>query len=144
MPGPARNSVREKPQTIIKSRRNIGVRTSFKFLTLEKSAAVMAQTEEDFATTFNIAVHGGLDKVLGQSGAQAVLLHMKMAHGLPDPVEFHKKLLALFGPPATLSLERAIVKDLAQRLKWSLEVLSIEGAFDFNATMRAVEKGAKV
>jgi hypothetical protein len=99
--------------------------------------------DEDFATSFNNAVHGGLDKVLGQSGAQAVLLHMKMANGLPDAVEFHKKLLALFGPPATLSLERAIVKDLATRLTWSLEVLNIEGAFDFNATMRAVEKGVK-
>jgi len=98
---------------------------------------------EDFATTFNSAVHGALDKILGQSGTEAVLSHMKMAYALPDPVEFHKKLLALFGPQGTLSLERAIVKDLARRLKWSLDVLKIEGAFDFNATMRAVEKGVK-
>jgi hypothetical protein len=42
-----------------------------------------------------------------------------------------------------LSLERAIVKDLATRLKWSLDLIDIEGAFDFDATMRAVEKGAK-
>ncbi len=98
---------------------------------------------EEFSITFNDAVHGGLDKVLGQSGSAAVLSHMKMTDNLPDVVEFHKRLLALFGKQATLSLERAIVKDLATRLKWSLDVLQIEGAFDFNATMRAVEKGVK-
>jgi len=98
---------------------------------------------EDFATSFNYAVHGGLDKVLGQSGTAAVLSHMKMARGLPEPGEFHKKLLALFGKQGTISLERAIVRDLAVRLKWSLDLLDIEGAFDFDETMRAVEKGAK-
>jgi hypothetical protein len=98
---------------------------------------------EDFATSFNFAVHGGLDKVLGQSGTAAVLSHMKMAHNLPEPGEFHRKLLALFGAQGTLSLERAVVKDLATRLKWSLDLLNIEGAFDFDATMRAVEKGSR-
>jgi hypothetical protein len=98
---------------------------------------------DDFATSFNNAVHGGLDKVLGQSGTAAVLLHMKMARGLPKPGEFHKRLLALFGPQGTLSLERAIVRDLATRLQWSLDLLSIEGAFDFDAVMHAVEKGEK-
>jgi hypothetical protein len=98
---------------------------------------------EDFATSFNYSVHGGLDKVLGQSGTAAVLSHMKMSRGLPEPGEFHKKLLALFGKQGTISLERAIVRDLAIRLKWSLDLLDIEGAFDFDETMRAVEKGAK-
>ncbi|HEY4700050.1 MAG TPA: hypothetical protein VIH27_06770 [Nitrososphaerales archaeon] len=98
---------------------------------------------EYFATSFNISVHHGLDKILGQSGTEAVLLHMKMTNRLPAPAEFHKKLLALFGLPGTLSLERAIVKDLATRLKWSLDLLKIEGIFDFNAIMSAVEKGAK-
>ena len=88
-------------------------------------------------------MHAGLDKVLGQSGTAAVLSHMQMTGDLPDTAEFHKKLLALFGAQGTLSLERAIVKDLATRLKWSLEVLKIEGAFDFNATMRAVESGSR-
>ena len=100
--------------------------------------------EEDFATTFASAVRGGLDKVLGQSGAAAVLSHMTVASStFPDPAEFHKKLLALFGPQATLSLERAIVKDLMRRLKWALELLSIEGAFDFSATMHKIQKRAK-
>jgi hypothetical protein len=99
--------------------------------------------DEDFATSFDFAVHGGLDKVLGQSGTAAVLFHLKGGSGLPKPGEFHSRLLALFGPQGTLSLERAIVKDLALRLKWSLDVLDIEGAFDFDATMRAVERGAK-
>jgi hypothetical protein len=43
----------------------------------------------------------------------------------------------------TLSLERAIVKDLAVRLRWSLTVLKMEESFDFSATMRAIEKGVK-
>jgi hypothetical protein len=98
---------------------------------------------EEFAATFTIAVHGGLDKVLGQSGADAVLMHMKMTDDLPDPAEFHRKLLALFGAQGTLSLERAIVKDLAARLRWSLSVLKLEDAFDFSATMRAIEKGSR-
>jgi len=98
---------------------------------------------EDFPTTFANAVHGGLDKVLGQSGAAAVLSHMKMTSSLPDPAEFHKKLLALFGEKATLSLERAIVKDLVRRLKWALELLSIEGPFDFSATMLKIQKSVK-
>jgi hypothetical protein len=98
---------------------------------------------DDFATTFTSAVHGGLDKVLGQSGTEAVLVHMKMTNNLPDVIEFHKKLLALFGVQGTLSLERAIVKDLALRLKWSLALLNIEDTFDFHATMLALEKGAQ-
>lgn len=103
-----------------------------------------ANTEtEDFPTTFANAVRGGLDKVLGQSGAAAVLSHMKMTSSLPDPTEFHKKLLALFGEQATLSLERAIVRDLVRRLKWALELLSIEGTFDFSATMLKIRKSVK-
>jgi hypothetical protein len=98
---------------------------------------------EDFAATFRNAVHGGLDKVLGQSGTEAVLVHMKMTNNLPDPAEFHKKLLALFGAQGTLSLERAIVRDLATRLRWSLALLKMEDSFDFSATMRALERGAK-
>jgi len=98
---------------------------------------------EDFATTFTNAVHGGLDKVLGRSGTEAVLVHIKMTDNLPDSAVFHKKLLALFGVQGTLSLERAIVKDLAIRLKWSLDVLEIEGTFDFNATMLTIEKDLK-
>ena len=84
-----------------------------------------------------------MDKVLGQSGADAVLMHMKMTDNLPDPAEFHRKLLALFGAQGTLSLERAIVKDLAIRLRWSMAVIGKEDSFDFSATMRAIEKGVK-
>lgn len=102
-----------------------------------------ATSAEDFAISFRISVHAGLDKVLGQSGTAAVLTNMQMTGDLPDTAQFHKKLLALFGAQGTLSLERAIVKDLATRLKWSLEVLKIEGAFDFDATMRAVQGGSK-
>lgn len=98
---------------------------------------------EDFASTFSNAVHGGLDKVLGQSGAAAVLTNLKMTSRLPDPAEFHKKLLTLFGKEATLSLERAIVRDLVTRLKWALDLLSVEGPFDFNAAMLKIKKGMK-
>jgi hypothetical protein len=102
-----------------------------------------ASDREEFADTFANAVHGGLDKVLGKSGTEAVLLHMKMTNNLPDAAEFHKKLLALFGAQGTLSLERAIVKDLAIRLRWSLALLKMEDSFDFSATMRAIEKGVR-
>jgi hypothetical protein len=95
----------------------------------------------DFASAFTSAVHGGLDKVLGKSGTEAVLIHLKMNNNLPDPAEFHKKLLALFGAQGTLSLERAIVKDLAIRLSWSFALLNIESGFDFSETLRAIEKG---
>ena len=98
---------------------------------------------EDFVTMFTISVHGGLDKVLGRSGTEAVLVHMKMTDNLPDSAVFHKKLLALFGVQGTLSLERAVVKDLAIRLKCSLEVLEIEGNFDFQGTMLSMEKNSK-
>lgn len=98
---------------------------------------------EDFAATFANAVHGGLDKILGQSGTAAVLSHLKMTNDLPDPTEFHNKLLALFGAKATLSLERAIVKDLVRRLKWALDLLSIESTFDFNAIVRAIQTKGK-
>ena len=105
-----------------------------------KSALLTAEKKE-FAPSFLDAVHGGLDKVLGVSGTASVLFHMKMTADLPDPVEFHSKLLAIFGEKGTLSLERAIVKDLALRLRWSLDLMKIEGAFDFKATMTAMEKG---
>ncbi|HEV2389877.1 MAG TPA: hypothetical protein VGS04_04050 [Nitrososphaerales archaeon] len=97
--------------------------------------------DQSFATAFNDSVHAGLDKVLGHSGTEAVLVHMKMADGLPDPVEFHTKLLALFGPAGTLSLEKAIVKNLA--LGKSFEILEIDGVLDFNATIGLVQKGAR-
>lgn len=106
------------------------------------SSPETSQTE-DFAATFNNAVHGGLDKILGHSGAAAVLSHLKMTNNLPDPAEFHKKLLALFGAKATLSLERAIVRDLVRRLKWALDLLNVEGTFDFNAIMLTIRTKAK-
>jgi hypothetical protein len=49
----------------------------------------------------------------------------------------------LFGARATLSLERAIVRDLAVRLNWSLDSSNIEGAFDFNETIDASREDAK-
>lgn len=102
---------------------------------------VVSQTDEIFATTFNDSVHAGLDKILGHSGTEAVLVHMKMADGLPDPVEFHVKLLALFGPAGTLSLEKAIVRHLTSGR--SLEVLEIDGVLDFNATINSARGGMK-
>jgi len=101
----------------------------------------VSQMDEIFATAFNDSVHAGLDKILGHSGTEAVLVHMKMADGLPDPMEFHIKLLALFGPEGTLSLERAIVKNLM--IGKSLEVLEIEGVLDFSATINSVRKGVR-
>jgi hypothetical protein len=68
---------------------------------------------------------------------------MKMTSSLPDPGEFHKKLLALFGEQATLSLERAIVRDLVRRLKWALELLNLESTFDFSAIMLKIKEGVK-
>lgn len=100
----------------------------------------MSQVDDLFATAFNDSVHAGLDKVLGHSGTEAVLVHMKMADGFPDPMEFHVKLLALFGPAGTLSLEKAIVKHLTTGR--SLEVLEIDGVLDFNATVSSVRRGA--
>jgi hypothetical protein len=61
----------------------------------------------------------------------------------PDPAEFHEKLLVLFGQQATLSLERAILKDIVKRLKWALELLSVDGPFDFSATMHKIQKRVK-
>jgi hypothetical protein len=84
-----------------------------------------------------------LDKVLGVSGTSAVLFHLKMTNKLPNPDEFDKRLLALFGVQGALSLERAILKDLATRLDWSLDLLSIEGAFDFDLTMHLLKKGVE-
>ena len=104
------------------------------------SASILPK--DDFAAIYANAVHGGLDKVLGHSGATAALYHTKMTNNLPDPAEFHKKLMALFGLQGTLSLERAIVKDLAMRLQWSLDLLNIEGSFDFDNTIHAVRAGA--
>jgi hypothetical protein len=98
---------------------------------------------EDFGVSFTSSVHGGLDKILGKSGADAVLAHMLMTNVLPDATVFHTKLLALFGVQGTLSLEKAIVKDLAMRLKWSLALLKMEGDFDFTMNMRALQEGAK-
>jgi hypothetical protein len=98
---------------------------------------------EGFATAFNSAVHGGMDKVLGQSGTEAVLSHMRMTNSLPDPAEFHKKLLVLFGVQGTLSLERAIVKDLLIRLHWALDLLNMQGSFDFDATMTKIVKSVR-
>lgn len=109
---------------------------------MAKSFTTSSETES-FADTFTGAVHGGLDKVLGQSGTEAVLIHMKMTNNLPDPDEFHKKLLALFGAQATLSLERAIVKHLAIRLRWSLTLLMMGDSFDFSAATREMQRGVK-
>jgi hypothetical protein len=104
----------------------------------------MTVKREEFGPSFADAVHGGLDKILGASGTASVLFHMKMIDDLPDPAEFHEKLRSIFGETGTLSLERAIVKDLAMRMRWSLDLMKIEGTFDFRATMAAIEKGVSV
>ena len=116
--------------------------SSFTSLTQGSPSSSLSATSdaEPFATSFVNSVHAGLDKVLGQSGTAAVLSHMKMSDNLSDPAEFHRKLLAPFGAQGTQSLERAIVKYLAIRLRLSLDVLKIEDEFDFNVTVRAVEK----
>ncbi|MDA4131812.1 MAG: hypothetical protein OK454_01625 [Thaumarchaeota archaeon] len=62
---------------------------------------------------------------------------------MPDATEFHRKLLALFGPQGTLSLERAIVKDLAIRIGSTAALMEMEEGLSFSATMRAMEKGAR-
>jgi hypothetical protein len=96
-----------------------------------------------FGPSYLEAVHGGLDKILGESGTASVLFYIKAVDEFPDPAEFDKKLTAIFGPRGALSLERAIVKDLALRLKWSLDLMKIEGTFDFKATMIAIENGVR-
>jgi hypothetical protein len=93
-----------------------------------------------FAIAFKSSVHGGLDRVLGPSSTDAILQFAKMTDDLPHHREFHESLVELFGEDGAESLERAIVKDLAERMKWSLEPLNIDGTFDFEATMRAAEK----
>jgi len=98
---------------------------------------------QDFGPSYLEAVHGGLDKILGESGTASVLFYIKAVDDFPDPAEFDKKLTAIFGPRGAQSLERAIVKDLAMRLKWSLDLMKIEGAFDFKATMVAIENGVR-
>jgi hypothetical protein len=97
----------------------------------------------EFAPSYLGAVHGGLNKILGESGTASILFYLKMVDGFPDPPEFDRKLLGIFGVQGAQSLERAIVKDLAMRLKWSLDLMKIEGTFDFNATIAAIERGAR-
>jgi hypothetical protein len=63
-----------------------------------------------------------------------------MSDGLPDPGEFHDRLLGLFGKDGALSLERTIVKDLATKLRWSTELPPVSGTFDFDAIIRAAAK----
>jgi len=97
----------------------------------------------EFPPSYLDAVHGGLDKILGASGTASVLFCIRMVDDFPDPAEFDRKLAGIFGVRGALSLERAIVKDLALRLKWSLDLIKIEGTFDFDATIAAIEKSAK-
>lgn len=98
---------------------------------------------KEFAPCYLDAVHGGLKKILGESGTASILLYMKMADDFPDPPEFDRKLLGIFGVQGAQSLERAIVKDLAMRLKWSLDFMRVEGTFDFDATIAAIERSAR-
>jgi hypothetical protein len=107
------------------------------------NASSASQVGQEFAHSYVDAVHGGLNKVLGESGTASVLFYMKMVDDFPDPPEFDRKLLAIFGVIGGQSLERAIVKDLALRLKWSLDLMKIEGTFDFNATVAAIERSVK-
>jgi hypothetical protein len=97
-----------------------------------------------FASSFLDAVHGGLGKVLGVSGTTSVLSHMKMLEDLPDAAKLHSNLVTIFGKQGTVSLERAIVKDLATRMKWSHDSMKTEGAFDFKATVASMESGVRV
>jgi hypothetical protein len=107
------------------------------------STVSTAPVIEDFAVTFSSAVHDGLDKVLGRGATEAILDHVKETTYLPDPAEFHKALVELFGLSGTLSLERAIVQDLTTRLKWSRNLSDVGSSKDFNATIRALEKGTR-
>jgi hypothetical protein len=79
--------------------------------------------------------------VLGQSSTDAILHFTNMTEDIPEPGEFHSSLLGLFGQEGAVSLERTIFKDLVTRLKGSLDFLDTEETFDFDAAMRAAEKG---
>ena len=74
---------------------------------------------EDFAATFRLGARRTGQGPRSERDGGGPDSH-EDDRDLPEPGEFHKKLLALFGAQGTLSLERAIVKDLAIRLKWSL------------------------
>jgi hypothetical protein len=106
-------------------------------------ASPARQARQEFTPSYLDAVHDGLNKILGESGTASVLIHMKTVDAFPDPPELTKKLLAIFGVIGAQSLERAIVKELALRLKWSLDFMKMEGTFDFNATIGAIESSAK-
>ena len=79
----------------------------------------MASDRKAFALAFKNSVHSGLYVVLGRSSTIAILRFTNMSDYLPDPGEFHDKLLGLFGQDGASSLERTIVKDLATKLNWS-------------------------
>ena len=104
------------------------------------SISSLPSGKDVFAVAFKSSVHGGLDRVLGPTSTDAILQFAKLTDDLPEHREFHKSLVKLFGEDGAVSLERAIVKDLAERMRWSLDLLSIDGTFDFEATMRAAEK----
>lgn len=97
----------------------------------------------DFAQVFEDSVRAGLNNVLGQSGASAVLIHLQMVNDLLDPSEFHKSLLKLFGPQGTLSLERAVLKELITRLRRPVPLPKSLDGFDFSTLIRVIKEGDK-
>jgi hypothetical protein len=94
----------------------------------------------EFESEFVAAVCAGLDKIMGESGTQAVLYHLKMGGDRPAPDEVDRRMVALFGRQATTCIEMAIVLDLARRLDLPPPNFGSEGIFDFIAIVRQTEK----
>jgi hypothetical protein len=101
-----------------------------------------ASESAEFTPAFVDAVHDGLDKVLDTTGTTSVLFQ-KVEEALPDAFGFHEKPLAILGRQGTQSREGGIVKDLATRPRWSLDVMKVEGVFGFEDTMAKIEKSVR-
>jgi hypothetical protein len=74
----------------------------------------MLSTQTDFATIFQESVGGGLKRMLGLEGMQAILYYIDLA-SYDDPRRFHEQLSAIFGV-GTAPVEAAILQQLHQTL----------------------------
>ena len=93
----------------------------------------------DFSNLLTESVVGGMTKVLGESGFQAVFYHLNLNQCLRNPKEIHTRLDSMFRSGCA-SLERAILEQLCEKCKVTVDMRRKNENFDFVRYVRMVRE----
>lgn len=69
-----------------------------------------------FSQIMNQSIVDGLANVIGKSGAQSVIINFHLGDSIMDPTTFHNAMVSAFQESGADLLEKAILKELYQKI----------------------------